>query len=153
MRKIAAALLVSLLLLALGAPWALAQNVTPPPYPQGGIPVGITATGTTGSVTATLPARSGRTTFICSFVISSGGSSSASVVPVTLTGLPAIFGTLSWQYVFVSSGQGLLGTAFPYCIPALAQNTTISVTVPGGGAGTNISVTLTGFQMTGSPPS
>jgi hypothetical protein len=143
---------VALLLMAASA---FAQNTTPPPYPQGAIAVGKSVAGTTGTVAPALPAKSGYTTFVCNFVITSGGTSSQAVVTTTLSGLSANFidsstaNQLSYQYVFPSTGQGLLGIAWPNCIPAAAANSAITLTVPGGGAGTNVEAGLTGYQMPG----
>jgi len=59
-----------------------------------------------------------------------------------LTGLPT---TMNFTYVFVSSGQGVLGVAFPGCLVASAANTNIVVNTPAGGAGTVGSVSAWGF--------
>ncbi len=134
-----------LALLWSAAAWAQANvNV----YNQAGYPPGTTVltgsnTGTTGAVTATLTSASLHTAFICGFIITSGGTTSALVQNATVTG--TIGGTLNFTYVDVSSGQGLLGVAFPQCIPASAQNTNIVVTAPAGGAGTVAAVSAWGF--------
>lgn len=112
-------------------------------YPPGTTPLTSSTTGTTGSVAATLTAAAGRTAWICGFVITSGGTTSALVGVATVTG--TLGGTLNFQYVDVSSGQGLLGVAFPQCIPASAQNTNVVVTAPAGGAGTVVAVSAWGF--------
>ena len=69
-------------------------------------PINITnsVTATTGSFSAALGAVAGTTNYICGFVITSGGSSAASVV--TATGTGTISGALNFSYVFPSSGQG-----------------------------------------------
>jgi hypothetical protein len=95
-------------------------------------------------LTASLPAASGKTTQICGFTITSGGTTAPLVVTATITGTIAI---LNYSYVFVSSGQGVFGTAYPACIPASAANTQITVTVPGGGAGTTASLVVWGSQQ------
>lgn len=155
MRKIGIALFSFALLWATAA---FGQNYTPPPYPQGAIPVGKSVSGTTATVTVSLPTKSGYTTLVCSFIITSGATSSAAIVNATLTGLSPDYvdgstpNQLSFEYVFVSSGQGLLGAALPFCIPASAQNTAITLTVPGGGTGTNITAMIQGYLMKGSVP-
>lgn len=110
-------------------------------------PVNITAsaTATTASFSSSLAAVAGRTNYICGFVITSGGTTSAEVVNATLTG--TISGTLNYAYVFPSSGQGVLGVAFPQCIIASGANTAITVTVPGGGTGTTAALSIWGYQL------
>jgi hypothetical protein len=138
MRKLAAALLAVLLANA-----ALAQTAIVP------IQTGITqiqnsTTGTTGGVTATLAGASGQWTYICGFTITSGGTTTALAVNVTVTGIPT---TMNFAYIFVSSGQGALGIAFPACISSSAVNTSIVVTVPAGGAGTAaVAVSAWGYR-------
>jgi hypothetical protein len=112
-------------------------------YPPGVAPLTASNTGTTGSTAATLAAVAGRTNWICGFVITSGATSSAAVGNATVAG--TISGTMNFTYVDVSSGQGLLGVAFPQCIPASAVNTAIVVTAPAGGTGTVVAVTAWGF--------
>lgn len=136
------------ILLALAIFWALpaqAQLNTVWPPPQGSQPNNITAsaTGTTGQITATLTGAANRWTYICGFVLTSGGTSSATVVDATITG--TITGTLNYQYVYVSSGQGILGVAFPGCISSSAVNTSIVVTLPAGGAGTVNAISAWGY--------
>lgn len=114
-------------------------------YPSGSIPVTASATGTTAATAATLPAQSGYVTFICGFVMTSGGTTAAVVGNATVANTTR--GTLNFAYVSVSSGQGLLGIAFPTCIPANAVNTTIVVTEPAGGAGTTSAVSAWGYQL------
>lgn len=114
-------------------------------YPINSTPITISATGTTAAVTATLPANANQTTYICGFVITSGGTTAALVGNATVTG--TIGGTLNFSYVDVSSGQGVLGIPFPQCIPASANGQTIAVTAPAGGAGTVAAVTAWGYQL------
>jgi hypothetical protein len=125
--------------------WASPGLSTGITIPNGAQPVTNSATGTTAAVVATLPASVTRTTYICGFVISSGGTTSAAVGSATVAG--TIGGTLNFTYVDVSSGQGLLGVAFPQCIPGSAVNTTIVVTAPAGGAGTVAAVSAWGYQF------
>ena len=110
-------------------------------------PINITAsaTATTGAFSTALGAVAGTTNYICGFVITSGGSSAATVVTATAAG--TITGTMNFSYVFPSSGQGVLGVAFPQCIAASAQNTAITVSVPAGGTGTNASLSVWGYQL------
>jgi hypothetical protein len=110
-------------------------------------PINVTAsaTATTGSFSASLAAVQNKTNYICGFVITSGGTTTAAVVNVTATG--TISGTLNYAYVFPSSGQGVLGVAFPQCIIASGQNTAITVIVPAGGTGTNAALSVWGYRL------
>lgn len=110
-------------------------------------PINITAsaTATTGSFSASLAAVANKTNYICGFVISSGGSSAATVVNATVTG--TVTGTLNFSYVFPSSGQGVLGIAFPQCIVASNWNTAITVSVPAGGTGTTAALSVWGYRL------
>lgn len=116
---------------------------------QAGVLFDITATntGTTSAVAVTLAASTtGKTTYICGFVITGGGTASAVVGNATVAN--TVTGTLNFSYVDVSSGQGLLGVAFPRCVPANAPNTGIVVTAPAsGGSGTVKAVTAWGYQV------
>jgi hypothetical protein len=138
MKKLSAALLLYLGL----ACAALAQTAI--------IPIQTTinqiqnsATGTTGSVVATLSGTSGQWTYICGFTVTSAGTTAAIAANVTVTGIAS---TMNFTYAFVSSGQGALGVAFPACISASAANTNIVVTVPGGGTGTTVAVSAWGYR-------
>jgi len=136
MRKLVAALLAFLLANA-----ALAQTLVVPS--QTNIKqIQASATGTTGSVTATLTGAAGQWTNICGFIVTSAGTSAATAVNVTVTGTGT---TLNFTYNFVSSGQGVLGVALPACLQSSAVNTNIVVTVPGGGTGTTVAVTAWGY--------
>lgn len=114
-------------------------------FPVNSTPVTATGTGTTGAVAATLAAVANKVTFICGFVITGGGTTSALVQNATVAG--TVSGTMNFTYVDVSSGQGLLGIAFPQCIPGSAVNTAIVVTAPAGGTGTVKAVSVWGFQL------
>jgi hypothetical protein len=52
---------------------------------------------------------------------------------------------MSFIYTFVSSGQGVLGVAFPGCISSSAVNTSNAITVPGGGAGSVVATNIWGY--------
>lgn len=110
-------------------------------------PINVTASAiaTTGAFSSSIGAVSNKTNYICGFVITSGGSSAATVVNATVTG--TISGTLNYAYVFPSSGQGVLGIAFPQCIAAAGQNTALTVSVPAGGTGTTAALTVWGNRF------
>ena len=126
---------------------ALILGILPAVSAPPGAPVNVTAsvTATTGSFNASLAASSNRLNQICGFVITSGGTTSAAVVNATVAG--TVSGTMNFAYVFPSSGQGILGVAFPQCINASAANTAITVTVPGGGTGTTAALSVWGYQL------
>ncbi len=134
------------LLLYLGlASAALAQVVTTKPFPEGGQTNNLTnsATFTTGTSSATLTGAAGRFTYICGFVVSSAGTTAATLGAITVTG--TVSGTMNFEYAFVSTGQGIFGIAFPGCISSSAANTSIVVNTPAGGAGTVGAVTAWGY--------
>lgn len=136
---------LALLLALLGLAPAQAQVVTTAPFPQGGQPNNLTASavGTTGQITATLTGVAGKWTYICGFVLTSAGTTAATVVDATITG--TVTATMNFQYAYVSSGQGILGVAFPGCISSSAINTSIVVTLPAGGAGTTNGISIWGY--------
>lgn len=122
-----------------------AQVVTTKPFPQGAQTNNLTASTdfTTGASSATLTGASGRFTYICGFVVTTAGTTVATLGKVTITG--TVSATMNFTYAFVSSGQGVLGVAFPGCISSSATNTNIVVNTPAGGAGTVGSVTVWGY--------
>lgn len=146
------AILTALLLLLLPTP-TLAQvqnwwggSASGTGFPTNSTPITASATGTTGAISATLPGVVGKTTFLCGFALTSGGTTAALTVNSTVVG--TIGGTLNFAYVFVSTGQGAFGVAFPVCIPANAMNTAIVVNLPAGGAGTTVAaVSAWGYQL------
>lgn len=147
MKKLALALLIAL---APTQVWAQASNwwggsATGTGFPNNSIPLTASATGTTGAISATLPGVTGKTTFICGFTLTSGGTTTALVATATITG--TIGGTMSYVYVFAAGAQGLFGIAFPNCIPASAQNTAIVVNQPAGGTATVAAVSAWGYQL------
>lgn len=112
---------------------------------SGGVNITESATATTGAFSVTIPAAAGRYNWLCGFLITSGGTTTALVVNATTTGL--VTGTTNYAYVFPSSGQGALGVAYPSCIGASASNTAIVVSVPAGGTGTVAALTAWGMQQ------
>lgn len=141
MKRIALALLLCVGI----ASAALSQVVTTAPFPQGGQTNNLTnsAIFTTGTSSATLTGAASKWTYICGFVVTSAGTTSATLGNITVTG--TVSGTMNFEYAFVSSGQGSFGIAFPGCISSSAVNTSIVVNVPAGGAGTVGAVTAWGY--------
>ena len=135
--------LASLLLWPLSAS-AQVNQVAPIPAGAQVVPLTFDATGTTGQIAATFTKAAGKFTYICGFLITSGQTTVQTTVDATITGL--VGGTKTFAYVFPSSGQGVLGVAFPGCITSSAKNTSIIVNVPAsGGAGTAGSVSAWGY--------
>ena len=95
-------------------------------------------------VDAALPAVVGKVNYICGFVVTSVGTTTSVAAAVVVSGTAG--GSLPFEYNFVSSGQGILGIAFPQCIGASGGNTAITVSVGAGGAGTTAALSVWGFQ-------
>lgn len=113
--------------------------------PFGAIPVSVSATGTTGATTATIPAVANRIAYLCGFSIRANATAAA-------TGTATVTGTVSGTLSFVqftaplASGIGLVEPVIgPACIPASASNTAIAVISAAPGAGGTVSVTAWGF--------
>lgn len=117
----------------------------------GGVSVTNAATGTTGSVAATLPAVAGKTTYICGFTVTFSNPTAATNVTVAVTN--TLGGTLNFQRQVLAAAATVppppdLTESFLPCLPANAANTTIVVTQPGLGAGaTGTSVAAWGYQI------
>jgi hypothetical protein len=116
-------------------------------------PVANSAVGAAQSNAAALPAASGKLTYIEGFDVTGGGATAASVVEVSITGLPTAIGTLKFEMNVLAgatgpvNAQGGLFIRFPQPLPASAVNSAITVTLPSLGAGnTNASVTAYGYQ-------
>lgn len=118
------------------------------PYPCGATPITASATGTAGSVTATLAAVATKTTYICGFQITSSGATGAASVTATVTN--TITCTLNYVYPQVAvatNNQNPLPIAFNPCVPANALNTTIAVNLTTGAGTTLTAVSAQGFQL------
>jgi hypothetical protein len=145
---------MTLFRLILLAVFALALTAGPGPAQHvgsfGGTPVTNSATGTTGSVAATLPAQANKTTYICGFTVTFSNPTAATNVTVAVTN--TLGGTLSFQRQVLAAAATVpppqdLSVDFNPCVPANAPNTTIVVTQPGLGAGaTGTSVAARGYQ-------
>lgn len=106
------------------------------------------------ATTATLPAASGKLTYIEGFDLTGAGATGASIIQVTVTGLLA--GTQTFDVVIPAGATtaiggtgnpGVVPIRFPTPLPASALNTAIVVNVPSFGAGnTAACVTAYGFQ-------
>ena len=106
-------------------------------YPASATPV----TSSSGNVAnasavATLAATASTTAYLTGFAITSGGSTSAAVVNVTVVGV--LGGTMTFNYATVAGATAPntpLIVQFPNAIPASALNTSIVVTLPALGTG------------------
>jgi hypothetical protein len=152
MIRLAAAIV---LLVLAGLSCAHAQMVAcPDPYSARGActPITASATGTTGAITATLPAAAGKTTYICGLYFT--GSNAAAANPattVTITG--TIGGTMNFGFPTLAAAATVpitipIDEQFLPCIAASAINTAIVVNGPALGTGATLAtVTAWGYQM------
>ena len=112
-------------------------------------PVTASNTGAAVAITASLPAVSGKFTYITGFQVTGAGATAASVVTVTVTG--TVNGTMSYNVVApagVTTSITQLVVSFPVPVPSSAVNTAVVVNVPSLGAGnTNSAVAAQGFQQ------
>lgn len=134
------------IVLATAAAFAQTNNST---YPAGAIAVANSSGNVAAAVaTATLPAAQARTTYICGFTVTSGGSTAAATVNVTVTN--TIGGTLTYSYstsTGVDAPSAPLPVSISPCLPASGVNTTIVVSMPSLGAGNaHASISATGYQ-------
>ena len=116
-----------------------------PTYPTNSTPTSNATAYTTGASSVVLSAVSGKKTFACGFTITSGGTTTAVVGTATLAGAAGT--TLQFAYVYVSSGQGALGVAFPQCIPASAASTAMTLSVTAGSTGTVGALSIWGYRL------
>lgn len=114
------------------------------PFYFNGIPITISATGTTLAATATIPAVTSRTAYLCGFSIRASATGAASGT-ATVTG--TISGTLNFlQGTAALPAVGIVEPNFgSICIAASAPNTAISVTSAAPGSGGNVAVNAWGF--------
>lgn len=169
MTKLVGHLAAALIAIALSASAALAQNFFPTPggsnvngavqmclnassqaVPCAGAPITASSGNqANANAVATLATAVGKTTYICGFTMTSAGSTAATVVSPTITGV--IGGTQTFTYVSVAGvtlGNTPLVVDFAPCLPASSLNTAIVVTLPALGAGnTNATATAWGFQF------
>lgn len=130
----------ALLALLLSTAAAHAQMI-----PPGAQPITISAVGTTGVVTATLPASTSMTTYICGFSIRSNATAA-------LTGNATVTGTVSGTLNFTqwvaptASGVGIVEPPFLICLPGSSINTAIAVNSIAAGTAGVTSVTAWGYQ-------
>ena len=119
--------------------------------PVGAVGVTGSGTGTTGAISATLAAASGKTTYICGFSYTGTNATAAQNGSVTVTGV--ITGTMSFGFPTIATGVALLSPSplvqnFYPCVPGSAVNTAIVVNGPALGAGAPLAtVAAWGYQQ------
>ncbi len=115
------------------------------PYPAAATAITASNTGTTGTVTATLPANASARTYICWFSIDAAATA-ATNGNATVTG--SINGSLNFtQDVGISPAVSHLFRTFSPCVPSSAVNTGIAVNAIAAGAGGLTSVSAGGYQL------
>lgn len=115
-------------------------------YPNGATPLTNSATGTTSATATSLAGAVGKTTYICGF---EARANATAAVTGNLTIAGTIIATLNFT-VFTpanTAGTSVVGRDFSKCIPGNATNTAITVTYPAPGAGGVVSVSVWGYQL------
>lgn len=119
---------------------ATPMPVAPQTYPSGATPLTNSA-----SAVATLAGAAGKTTYICGFSIDSNATAATSS---TASITNSISGTMNFvQAVAALPAVATLSRTFTPCIPATAQNTSISVGAATGGGGGATTVNAWGYQQ------
>lgn len=100
-----------------------------------------------GTAAATIAAN-GQQNYLCGFSITSAGSTGATIVSATVTGLTG--GTQTYTYATVAGvtlGNQPLVVTFQACLAATGPNVAITVSLPSLGAGnTNATVNAWGYR-------
>jgi hypothetical protein len=119
------------------------------PFPrQNSVIVTNSATGTTGAVVATLPAASGKITYICGFSVSPRSAATAITIQVVVVANSTFTWAVGAPVTAVGTTGAPLTVPFTPCVPASGTNTTITVTSGAlGTAGINNDVNAWGYQQ------
>jgi hypothetical protein len=147
MKRLLLASVFALALALLADGWHASAQVGPSPL--SGVPVSNSSGNVAAATaTATLPAVANKVTYICGFAATSGGSTAAATVNLTVVGVTG--GTMTYSYstsTGVDAPSAPLVVTFGNCLPATAPNTTIVVSMPTLGAGNaHAAVNAWGFQ-------
>ena len=130
-----------------GVPATDVLTVQPPAsngtFPPASTPVGAVATGTTGSVVATMAATALVTNYLCEFDISAIGGTAA-VGPIVVAGL--VGGSRTYQLSSLAAGVNF-SKSFNPCLPASAINTAITITTTADGTATAVDVNASGYRQ------
>jgi hypothetical protein len=114
------------------------------PYPSNAIPTVAIGAGSTGAVTATMPAAIGRTNWLCGVTISAIGGT-ATVGPVTISNL---IGNITFTIQMASTAAGnTFVQGFSPCIPAKAVNTSIAIVTTADASASAVDVNAWGYQQ------
>jgi hypothetical protein len=127
---------------------ALAQAA----YPSGAIPITASATGSTGAVTASIPALANKTAVLCGFIFTGTNATAANTATnLTVTGTAG--GTMNFGFPTLAAGATVpnpqpIDESFLPCVPATSVNTAIAVNGPALGVGATLAtVTVWGFYQ------
>lgn len=119
-------------------------------YPVGAIPLANSGVGTTGGASATLAAAVGKFTYFCGYSVSPGSATAAITITITIAGLQGGSHVISVGAPITAAGTTAAPIFFflPFCIPASAVNTAITVTAGAlGTGGVNQAVNVWGYQQ------
>lgn len=115
-------------------------------FPSNAVPQANSGAGSTGAVTATLPASATLFTYLCGFNISAVGSAAGAVGPISVAGIKG--GPQTYQLAAAATpAAGYLSQTFSPCLPSSAINTAITVTTTADATGTAVDVNAWGFQQ------
>lgn len=133
----------ALAFLSLGAVSGAVAQTGSSGYPPGATPQANAGTGSTGAVTATLPAVANQFTYLCNLQVSAAGGT-ATISPITIAGVQG--GSLVFQGL---SAGGAPFTPPPWtpCLRSTAVNTAITVTTTADGTATAVNVQASGYSQ------
>jgi hypothetical protein len=120
-------------------------------YPANATPVTGSGTGSTGAVSASLPAASGKFTYICGFAYQGSDATAAVAGNIAVSG--TVTGTMNFGYVALAAGTTVpqpppAVVEFSPCVPSSAVNTAVTVTPPTLGTGATLAtVSAWGYQL------
>jgi hypothetical protein len=115
-------------------------------YPPGSSPVFIGATGTTGTVAASIGAVANQKSWLCGLAIYSDATAET-VGTATIGGLPNNSLSIRQLTQAVATGTGVTTLNFSPCLPSSAVNTAIIVTSAAAGSGGNTFVNIWGYNQ------
>jgi hypothetical protein len=123
----------------------LAGSETVSEVPSNATTQETSSTGSAGTATSTtIPAASGKTSYIIGFDVTIGAASAAAVSLVAVTG---IANTLNYQVQQETGAGATLTIRYPFPIPASAVNQAITVSVPATTNGGVVGISAYGFQF------
>ena len=123
----------------LAALWIVTPAHAQVSYPPGALPITGSGTGSTGAITASIPALANKTAYLCGLYYTGTNATAANAATsVTVTGV--VGGTMTFGFPTLAAGATVPSTipideAFMPCVPATSVNTAIVVNGPALGAG------------------